>query len=113
VRPYPVDKINDYVWFIKSSGDEPQPVATRQPNGWDLYDMVGNVWEWINDWHSPDSYSSANRADPVGPAKGRLRVRRRGSYHCPLYQARPGFRQANKPDARFSVIGFRVVAEKR
>ncbi len=113
VRPYPVSLLSEYAWFIKSSGDEPHPVATRKPNAWGLYDTLGNAWEWVNDWYAADTYQKSTRVDPQGPAEGRSRVRRGGSYHCPLYQTRPAYRAANAPDTSYSVIGFRLVAEKK
>lgn len=113
VRPYPVSLLSEYAWFIKSSGDKPHPVATRKPNAWGLYDTLGNAWEWVNDWYAPGAYQKGTRIDPQGPAEGRSRVRRGGSYHCPLYQTRPGYRAANTPDTTYSVIGFRLVAEQK
>lgn len=112
-RPVPVEQLGDYAWYIETSGDVPHPVASRKPNAFGLYDMLGNVWEWVNDRYGPDTYTKATRTDPTGPAQGASRVRRGGSYHCPLYQTRPGYRSANAPDTAYSVIGFRVVAEAR
>ena len=68
VRPYPVSLLSEYAWFIKSSGDKPQPVATRKPNAWGLYDTLGNAWEWVNDWYAPDTYqkSTSDRSSRTG-----------------------------------------------
>jgi sulfatase modifying factor 1 len=110
-RPVPVEQLGDYAWFIENSGDVPHPVASRKPNAFGLYDMLGNAWEWVNDRYHPDTYTKATRTDPTGPAQGASRVRRGGSYHCPLFQTRPAYRSANAPDTAYSVIGFRVVAE--
>ena len=82
-------------------------------NSYGLYDLSGNVWEWVNDWYRPATYKKGARIDPAGPQQGRSRVRRGGSYHCPLYQTRPGYRAANPPDTAFSVIGFRVIAVEK
>ena len=111
IQPFSVEKLTDYAWFIHSSGDEPHPVATLKPNAWGLYDMLGNVWEWVNDRYGKATYQQGTRTDPAGPKTGSSRVRRGGSYHCPLFQTRPGYRAANPPDTRYSVIGFKVIAE--
>jgi len=112
-RPVPVEQLGDYAWFIRNSGDVPHPVASRKANAFGLHDMLGNVWEWVNDRYDPDTYTRATRTDPTGPAQGTSRVRRGGSYHCPLYQTRPAYRSANIPDTAYSVIGFRVVAAEK
>ena len=111
LRPMPGDELPEHAWFIVNSGDQPHPVATRRANAFGVYDLLGNAWEWVADWYAPDSYGDGGmRLDPTGPADGRSRVRRGGSYHCPLFQTRPGYRSANSPDTRYSVIGFRVIA---
>lgn len=117
VRPYPVSQLNEYAWFIHSSDDVVHPVATRKPNAWGLYDTLGNVWEWVSDHYAPDTYQKGMQkgmnVDPAGPKQGKSRVRRGGSYHCPLYQTRPGYRSANPANTQYSVIGFRVIAQRK
>lgn len=108
-RPMAVEHLDEYAWSLKNSGDVPQPVATRKPNAFGLYDTLGNAWEWVNDRYS--EYTTANQVDPVGPGQGQQRIRRGGSYHCPLYEMRPAFRSLDPdPDTKYTVTGLRVVA---
>ena len=113
IRPVSAEQLTEYAWFIDNSGDVPQPVASLKPNAFGLYDMLGNAWEWVNDRYHPDTYTRRRRIDPQGPVEGTARVRRGGSYHCPLYQTRPAYRSANTPDTAYSVISFRLVAEEK
>ena len=113
LRPVDTEKLEDHAWFINNSGDTPHPVGTKKANVFGVHDMLGNAWEWVNDWYAPDTYSQPNRIDPTGPEKGRSKVRRGGSYHCPLHLTRPGYRSANVPNTRYDVLGFRLVLEKR
>ena len=111
-RPMPIEQLDEFAWSLKNSNDVPQPVATRKPNGYGLYDMLGNAWEWVSDRHS--EYSTVAQTDPTGPNKGKTAIRRGGSYHCPLYQMRPAFRSPDpNRDARYTVTGFRLIAVEK
>ncbi len=113
LRPVSREDLPDHAWYIANSGDHAHAVATREPNAFGLYDTLGNVWEWVADYYAPDTYTAAPRRDPEGPATGVSKVRRGGSYHCPVHQVRPAYRGANAPDVRYTVLGLRVVAEPR
>ncbi|MGB0721501.1 MAG: formylglycine-generating enzyme family protein [Gammaproteobacteria bacterium] len=108
VRPFADEALPEHAWYIENSGDAPQPVATRKANAWGLHDMLGNAWEWTADAYDPDAYKRGERVDPV-VLEGGKRVRRGGSYHCPRHLVRPAYRAPDSPDARYSVLGFRVV----
>lgn len=116
IRPFEQDALNDYAWSLQNSGDRPHPVATRKPNVWGLYDTYGNAWEWVADRYAADTYRLDARQglviDPQGPVDGAKRVRRGGSYHCPPHLVRSAYRAADTPDTRYSVLGFRLVAER-
>ena len=106
------EKLDEYAWSYKNSNDVPQPVATRKANGFGLYDMLGNAWEWVSDYHG--EYPKVAQTDPTGPSKGKRAIRRGGSYHCPLYQMRPAFRSYDSTrDAKYTVTGFRLIAVEK
>jgi formylglycine-generating enzyme required for sulfatase activity len=97
-------------WFAPNSEGRTHPVGQKQPNAWGLYDMLGNVYEWCEDWKG--AYPGGSVLDPRGPAKGSARVARGGSWFVPAHRSRPSFRDAFNPEYRCSDLGFRVVAAK-
>ena len=113
IRPVEIEFLEDYAWFINNSSDEQHSVATRKANAFGVYDMLGNVWEWVDDWYAPDAYEKHADNNYKGPDTGRSKVRRGGSYHCPVHLIRPGYRGANKPGIAYEVTGFRLIAEER
>ena len=113
-----------YTGTFPSHPAEPLPVGSHPPNGYGLYDMSGNVWQWTQDWYRPDTYAlDAARGvvrNPLGPPEGldprsggqAARVIRGGSFLCSDSYCR-GYRVSARgngaPDTGASHIGFRVV----
>ena len=101
--------LGDYVWYSKNSDSKTHQVGTKRPNGFGLYDMHGNVWEWCQDWYGKNYYSASPLGDPVGPDSGSYRVLRGGSWFYNANLCRSANRDRNLPGYRYSGTGFRVV----
>lgn len=84
------------------------PVGSFAPNGYGLYDMTGNVWEWCWDWYAGSYYSNLPAPDPQGPATGSNRVLRGGSWSFNAWSARVSNRYGFRPDYWHLFSGFRL-----
>jgi len=85
------------------------PVGSFRPNPFGLYDMIGNVWEWVADLWSPDYYQRSPGENPAGPASGRGPIRRGGCFHdAHAMSLRSAFRLDGDPTAHEHINGFRV-----
>jgi formylglycine-generating enzyme required for sulfatase activity len=112
LRPFPYAQMGDHAWY-RGNGDKPMPVASRQPNAWGLFDMLGNVWEWVEDSYDPGYYRDSPAVDPIGPAIDRWKVMRGGSYHCTPERVRVAIRGSWVQDRSLSILGFRLAADRR
>jgi len=98
--------LNRAGWYDENSGSKTHPVGQKAANAWGLYDMHGNVYEWVWDWY--DDYGSGKQTDPVGPSSGTLRVRRGGSWYYGAGFCRSAVPNASTPGYRDDVLGFRL-----
>lgn len=87
------------------------PAGTFAPNAWGLFDMHGNVWEWVADLHCP--YPEGLAVDPVGSCSSTLRVIRGGSWAFGADSARCALRYTHRPQDRGPSLGFRVARDLR
>lgn len=88
------------------------PVRSFEPNGFGLWQTVGNVWEWCQDWYDPIYYSASPAASPTGPDSGTVKVLRGGSYLCHTSYCnryRNSARSSNTIDSSMGNAGFRTV----
>jgi formylglycine-generating enzyme required for sulfatase activity len=108
------DRNTDYEWRDRTADDgykHVAPVASYEPNGYGLYDMAGNVLEWVRDYYGEDYYRYTPEVDPEGPGHGENRVMKGGEWTFGPVNLRCAFRGWSRPDLAFFNSGFRVIVE--
>ena len=108
------DMASDVAWLSPEASETTRPVGTKAPNGYGLYDMSGNVWEWTWDAYEP-VYQQGVSYDPTGPSEGSDRVVRGGSFFDSdeSRDARVSNRQFTFPENASRAVGFRLVRTVR
>ncbi|MBE7414166.1 MAG: formylglycine-generating enzyme family protein [Deltaproteobacteria bacterium] len=103
-------KLREYAWFEENSGGRTHPVGRLKPNGLGLYDMSGNVREWVSDRYHENYYSSSPFDNPKGPSGGQYHVDRGGSWSEIAEYVRTSVRSWGPAFRRDQYVGFRLAA---
>jgi formylglycine-generating enzyme required for sulfatase activity len=104
IPPCP-ESLNNCLNFLEANA---HPVGQKKPNAWGLYDMHGNVLEWVQDWYGEKYYSGSSGTDPQGPSSGSYRVGRGGRWDGSVRDCRSAYRDGGTPDSRYNFLGFRL-----
>lgn len=105
--------VKSFGWYNENSNEKTHPVAQKTPNAYGLYDMMGNVREWVADWYNAEEYSKTFQSNPEGPKSGPGKVVRGGSWYGDVNATRPAYRYYEVPNMRRSFLGFRCVEDQK
>lgn len=100
--------LGDYAWYIDSIEESMMQVKKKKPNSLGLYDMSGNLSEWVEDYFAFDYYQESPKDDPLGPDQSIWKVVRGGSFKDDSNRLRTTYRYAIEPANRSPFVGFRI-----
>ena len=101
------NNIDEVAWYKGNSGSRTHPVGMKKANELGIYDMSGNVWEWVNGWYG--KYSSSPQTNP----QGSYRVIRGGGWGSDAGNARVSHRSFTAPGDRYCALGFRLALSSK
>jgi sulfatase modifying factor 1 len=103
------ENAGDYAWYRDNSDNRTQKVGLKKPNAWGLYDMAGNVFEWVQDWYG--DYNAVDLDHPKGPQAGTAKVIRGASWYSESGSLSLTARYNNRPGFRNYKVGFRCAKD--
>jgi formylglycine-generating enzyme required for sulfatase activity len=106
-------QLSNYAWYSENSGQKTHAVGTKKPNGLGLFDMSGNVSEWVQDLYGEVWYEESPKDNPQGPRTGNARVLRGGSWAAGAWNLRDALRLWYDPAFWDDFLGFRLAASSR
>jgi formylglycine-generating enzyme required for sulfatase activity len=99
-------------WDLDNADLATHPVAQMAPNAFGLYDMLGNVWEWVSDWYNAEWYTGSPSDNPAGPDAGAERVLRGGAWNNESFYLRVSFRNYDIPTDLSRAGGIRCARDE-
>jgi len=105
-QPYSLPR-DQITWHKGNSGGSTHPVGQKQPNAWGLYDIHGNVGEWVKDWRA--AFTAQKTIDPTGPETGEFKLIKGGQFTGRPRHTQSFDRQRGNPTSRRFFIGFRII----
>ncbi len=106
------DCLDEIAWYWDNAGDQTHAVKSKDDNEFGVSDMLGNVWEWVNDWYLSEYYENSPLNDPPGATDGEFKVLRGGSWkYDPDAYMTASDRYLHIPESKYNFVGFRCIRQ--